>query len=58
MVKFLTSAYWGAELRTDGWSGYNGIEVMGHKHSVIKISDSEDPAHVVMPRVHRIASLT
>ena len=46
-----------AELRTDAWSGYNGIEVMGYKHIVINISDSGDPAHVVMPRVHRVASL-
>jgi hypothetical protein len=47
----------GADLRTDGWSGYNGIEVMGYKHTVINISDSGNPAHVVMPRVHRVASL-
>jgi hypothetical protein len=47
----------GAQLRTDAWSGYNGIEVMGYKHIVINISDSGDPAHVVMPRVHRVAFL-
>ena len=47
----------GAQLRTDAWSGYNGIEVMGYKHIVINISDSGDPAHVVMPCVHRVASL-
>jgi transposase-like protein len=47
----------GAELRTDGWSGYNGIEVMGYKHIVTNISNTGDPAHVVMPRVHRVASL-
>lgn len=47
----------GAELRTDAWSGYNGIEVMGYKHIVTNISDTGDPAHVVMPRVHRVASL-
>jgi transposase-like protein len=47
----------GAQLRTDAWSGYNGIEVMGYKHIVINISDSGDPAHVVLPRVHRVASL-
>jgi len=47
----------GAELRTDGWSGYNGIEVMGYKHTMTNISNSGDPAHVVMPRVHRVASL-
>lgn len=47
----------GAEVRTDGWSGYNGIEAMGYKHNVINISKSDSPAHVVMPRVHRVASL-
>jgi len=47
----------GAELRTDAWSGYNGIATMDYKHIVINISDSGDPAHVVMPRVHRVASL-
>ena len=47
----------GSELRTDAWSGYNGIEVMGYRHIVTNISDTGDPAHVVMPRVHRVASL-
>jgi transposase-like protein len=47
----------GAKIRTDAWSGYNGIEVMGYGHTVTNISDSGDPAHVVMPRVHRVASL-
>ena len=47
----------GAELRTDAWSGYNGIEVMGYRHTVKNISNTGDPAHVVMPRVHRVASL-
>jgi len=47
----------GAEIRTDGWKGYNGIETMGYRHIVTNISASGDPAHVVMPRVHRVASL-
>ena len=47
----------GARLRTDAWSGYKGIEVMGYEHIVNNISDSGDPAHVFMPRVHRVASL-
>lgn len=46
-----------AEIRTDGWKGYNGIETMGYRHIVTNISASGDPAHVVMPRVHRVASL-
>ncbi len=47
----------GAEIRTDGWSGYKGIEKLGYNHIVTNISASGDPAHVVMPRVHRVASL-
>jgi hypothetical protein len=47
----------GAQLRTDAWSGYNGIEAMGYKHIVINISDSGDSAHVVLPRVHRASLL-
>jgi hypothetical protein len=47
----------GAEIRTDGWSGYKGIEKLGYDHMVTNISASGDPAHVVMPRVHRVASL-
>jgi hypothetical protein len=47
----------GSELRTDAWSGYNGIEVMDYKHIVTNISNTGDPAHVVMPCVHRVASL-
>ena len=47
----------GEKIRTDGWKGYNGIETMGYGHIVTNISDSGDPAHVVMPRVHRVASL-
>jgi hypothetical protein len=52
-----TNVQRGAKLRTDAWSGYKGIEVMGYEHIVNNISDSGDPAHVVMPRVHRVASL-
>jgi len=47
----------GAEIRTDAWSGYNGIDVMGYKHDVTNISASGDPGHIAMPIVHRVASL-
>jgi hypothetical protein len=47
----------GAEIRTDGWKGYRGIAALGYTHIVTNISDSGNPAHVVMPRVHRVASL-
>ena len=47
----------GSEVRTDGWSGYKGLDDRGFRHIAINISASGDPAHVVMPRVHRVASL-
>ena len=47
----------GAEIQTDGWKGYNSIETIGYKHIVKNISDSGNPAHVALPRVHRVASL-
>lgn len=47
----------GAEVRTDGWTGYKGIEPLGYRHIAVNVSASGDPAHVVMPRVHRVASL-
>ena len=47
----------GATIHSDGWSGYKGIDLLGYKHLVTNISDGGDPAHVVMPRVHRVASL-
>lgn len=47
----------GAKIRTDGWKGYSGIADLGYSHIVTNISDSGSPAHVAMPRVHRVASL-
>jgi len=47
----------GAELHADAWAGYNGIESLGYRPVVTNISASGDPAHVVMPRVHLVASL-
>jgi len=42
---------------TDSWKGYNALEKYGYIHKQVKLSDSGDPAHVVMPGVHRISSL-
>ena len=47
----------GAVVHSDGWKGYAGLTVVGFKHQVSVISASPDPAHVVMPRVHRVAAL-
>lgn len=46
-----------ANVRTDGWSGYNGLSKIGYLHERMLLSSSGDPAHVSMPGVHRIASL-
>jgi transposase-like protein len=47
----------GATIQTDGWNGYNDLQQKGYVHQKKKISASDDPAHVSMPGVHRIASL-
>ncbi len=45
----------GAELLTDGWKGYNGIEGHGYTRRIIKDDKSDDPN--LTPRVHKVASL-
>lgn len=47
----------GSIVHTDSWGGYNGLSKKGYMHKRTNLSDSGDPAHVVMPGVHRIASL-
>lgn len=48
----------GAIVRTDGWTGYNGLSKHGYLHERTVLSSSGgDPAHVAMPGVHRVASL-
>jgi transposase-like protein len=47
----------GAVVHTDGWRSYNGLVPLGYEHRPTNVSASGDPAHVVMPRVHRVASL-
>ena len=42
---------------TDAWLGYSGVTKHGHTHIKANQTDSGDPAHVVMPGAHRIASL-
>jgi len=46
-----------AEVRTDGWFGYNGLGEHRFSHVVTNVKTSGDPAHVAMPEVHRVASL-
>jgi transposase-like protein len=47
----------GATVRTDGWGGYNDLPEHGYAHQKTVLSSSDDPAHVSMPGVHRVASL-
>jgi len=47
----------GSTVKTDGWTSYRTITKHGYHHQPTSIRASGDPAHVVMPGVHRIASL-
>ena len=47
----------GTTVQTDGWGGYNNLQQNGYVHQKKILSSNDDPAHVSMPGVHRIASL-
>ena len=47
----------GTIIVTDGWSGYNKVSEHGYNREIKNISASDDFAHVLMPGVHRLASL-
>ncbi|MGH8490092.1 MAG: transposase, partial [Gammaproteobacteria bacterium] len=47
----------GSEVLTDAWGGYNDMTKSGYTRITTNLSDSGDPAHVLMPGVDRIASL-
>lgn len=47
----------GSLIETDGWVGYHDLGNVGYLHFPTSISATGDPAHVVMPHVHRVASL-
>lgn len=58
LSKFISEAIEpGATILTDAWKGYSDLEKQGYKHIKTNLSDNGDPAHVVMPGVHRVASL-
>jgi hypothetical protein len=47
----------GAEVRTDAYHGYDDVGRHRFSPVVVNAKESGDPAHVVMPHVHRVASL-
>lgn len=47
----------GAVVSTDHWLGYAGLGSAGFLHHPTSIAASGDPAHIVMPRAHRVSSL-
>ena len=47
----------GSLIRTDGWSGYGPLSRSRYQHHPRSLRATRLPAHVAMPRVHRIASL-
>src|SRR5215467_447852 len=58
MTDFATTALErGSTIRTDGLSSYRGLVAAGYSHQVITLKAVEEPAHVAMPAVHRVASL-
>ncbi len=58
LIPFIQSTvHEGSIVRTDGWRSYNGLKKVGYDHRLKSISGSGDPAHVVMPRVHRVSAL-
>ncbi len=58
LVRFVSDVITsGSTVRTDGWRGYNDLSKYGFTHQKTVLSASDDPAHVSMPGVHRVASL-
>jgi transposase-like protein len=47
----------GSTVHTDGWRAYLTLGERGYEHERTVMRSQSDPAHVVMPGVHRIASL-
>ena len=47
----------GSVIITDGWNSYRPLSRHGYTHKRISIRAGGDPAHVVLPAVHRVASL-
>ena len=58
LVPFVSAAVQpGATVHTDGWQAYLTVPDHGYEHKRTVMRQQSDPAHVVMPGVHRLASL-
>lgn len=58
LVQFVRGAIEpGSVVHTDGWKGYDDLSKWGYVRKKTVLSSSPEPAHVVMPGVHRIAAL-
>jgi len=47
----------GSTVHTDGWHGYDEVPQHGYTRKKTVLSASVDPAQILMPGVHRVASL-
>lgn len=47
----------GSTVHTDGWVGYDDLPKHGYIHNRTVLASSDEPSHVSMPGVHRVASL-
>jgi transposase-like protein len=47
----------GSVIYTDGLKEYEGLADIGYDHVATAVSQTDDPAHVALPAVHRVASL-
>jgi transposase-like protein len=58
LIPFITGAVeLGATVHTDGWQAYWTVPDHGYRHERTVMRQQSDPAHIVMPGVHRVASL-
>jgi transposase-like protein len=47
----------GSIIYTDGLKEYKGLPNLGYMHHPTAVSQTNDPAHIALPAVHRVASL-
>ena len=45
----------GSHIRTDGWTGYKGLAVLGYRHTVVR--SQAEVGQNLLPACHRVASL-